>query len=294
MAKLQHPLLTQLNLSALDIPEEIARSGDWTQLPQFYELVESIREIGQVEPAGAYLKNDGRLELIWGFRRYAALYSIQRESRQPQKILTLVFEDLTRADIIMLGLIGNSAEPLQYSDLAAGLHRLAKEYTKEYRPIVSDQFLAKSLGILPGMAYRLLRIARNAPLLLRHWQQHITPLSYSEVEAIAMNGSSDFEKCAEYDRLIDRLDQPDAQCSHAECDEGPVHFDAVSNSAWCIDHVGDLVSTLRATAAEQTDIVSKLSDRIVKVRKTPRPVCKICHFADGAHSPSCPDHVEEM
>lgn len=92
------------------------------------DLVQSIVEQGQLQPVEAKL-NDGNLQLVYGFRRHAAITSINQSklTKKPLEIKVTIIDDVDDATALMRNVAENEKrKDLSPVDRAWAIQRLTK------------------------------------------------------------------------------------------------------------------------------------------------------------------------
>ncbi len=177
------------------------RSGEWTrpeedtdEVHSFGALVESIERYGQIDPVGVTrILTSDMYELQYGYRRMAALQLLCQRGKATH-VAALIWEECDAQDWRMMQIIhSQTTAPIEVPDLAINL-RMTSDIID---PPVSDQQLAKTLGMSPGFTAMLLRIARNAsPQLLHHWTHGPHRLAVATINDIVMNHSLETQEMA--------------------------------------------------------------------------------------------------
>lgn len=191
-----------------------ARSGDFRQdegTPDdenkgehsFQNLIKSIKARGQdtavtVRPS----KKAGKYELTAGFRRYAAIMEIGKETNNPNITIKAVVKKQNEAEARSENIRENTArDDLKGPDLAWAVHELYKlESAGGGAP--SDSSLAEEIGRSQPYVSKLLRIMKGVSVKVTdQWRASRVPVTINE-----MHGLIDLPKAeqeAEFKRIID-------------------------------------------------------------------------------------------
>lgn len=156
------------------------RSGDWTmpqsdlyddsaEAQEFSELAESIERFGLIDPIGVRRKEGTDVfEVLFGWRRLAALMVIQHRTGTDVKIPALVW-DCTDTEAKAIQIIQSlTTQRLDPCDLALAL-RMQSEVRD---PQISDQELAQELGGTPAFLAFHLQVARCGSKEVLHLWKH--------------------------------------------------------------------------------------------------------------------------
>ncbi len=198
-------------LSDIDLTYENQRTGDWTQgdsndsdaleSNSFKELVESIRETGQKDPVTVRPKGK-KLQLIKGFRRYAALRLLASQNNKLKTAtINVIVKNLNDIDAFEEHVIENaSRDNLKGSDLAFAAYKLGEHYRSRGTSL-SGNAIAARMGKNQSYISMLLRIISGAPKIAAQWREADVQLSITEMARIAKLKDPAAQQ-TEYDRLL--------------------------------------------------------------------------------------------
>lgn len=212
MGKLQTVLLSDIDLSY-----ENQRTGDWTvgdsndsdalEGNSFKELVDSIRETGQKDPVTVRPKGK-KLQLIKGFRRYAALRHLAQQSgTMKSATINVIVKDLNDIDAFEEHVLENTArDNLKGSDLAFAAFKM-QQLHRTRGTNLSGNAVAARLGKNQSYISMLLRIIEGAPKIAAQWREAPVQLGIKEMVRISKL-KDPTQQQQEYDRLL--ADKPAA------------------------------------------------------------------------------------
>lgn len=206
------------NLGEIELSYENTRTHDWTVADgsdsgvgqSFKELEDSIRAAGQRTPVVVRVKGK-KLQLVSGFRRYAALKKIAvgRGAQWEKEPIKVVIKNLDEREALIENLAENSREDLSGPDLAFGLHRLEQiELAAGRKPTFRE--LAEIIGKNAGYCQQLLAIVNKAPKVAKLWWEAQEQLSHRKMYAIskiadANKNPDEKAQLAEYNKLVKGL-----------------------------------------------------------------------------------------
>jgi ParB/RepB/Spo0J family partition protein len=206
-----------VNIAAKDIIADFAwnaRSGDWRAdegTPDdenkgehsFKGLVKSIKARGQdtavtVRPS----KKAGKFELTAGFRRFAAILEIAKETNNPNPTIKAVVKKQNEAEARAENIRENTArDELKGPDLAWSLHELYKLQTAG-GGAPSDSALADEIGKSQPYVSKLLRIMKGVTTKVTdQWRSSRVPVTVNEMASLI--GKDKGEQEAEFKRIIE-------------------------------------------------------------------------------------------
>lgn len=191
-----------------------ARSGDWRAdegTPDdenkgehtFKNLVKSIKARGQdtavtVRPS----RKAGKFDLTAGFRRYAAILEIAKETNNPNASIKAVVKKQNDAEARAENIRENTArDELKGPDLAWALHELYKLQTAG-GGAPSDSALADEIGKSQPYVSKLLRIMKGVTTKVTdQWRSSRVPVTINEMASLI--GKDKAEQEAEFKRIIE-------------------------------------------------------------------------------------------
>lgn len=177
---------------------------------EYKGLAESIKREGQQSPVMVRRKDDGRYDLLVGFRRFAAMSRSEKEGGLARdKIRATIVEtdpkkdaDQIELDDLMTNLVENVArDDLSPYDLCMRVHAIHDEHE------LSAGKIAGRVGKSESYIDNLLRIARNVhPTILKRWKEEngdnpppTRILTTDKLAKIAKNGTTHDEQLMNYD-----------------------------------------------------------------------------------------------
>jgi hypothetical protein len=182
-----------VEIKDIDTSFENSRTGDFTVAESgdsegarvtqsFTELVESIKLGGQRTPCVGRMKGK-KVQLVSGFRRYAAIKQINQAGGQ-QLRLKVYIKTLDDLNAHIENVTENSRQDLSGPDLGFSLFRIA-ELSKAKGSDMSDRALAGLVGKNAGYVNTLLKIFRKAPVVAKAWHTSATQLGVRDMAKIA-------------------------------------------------------------------------------------------------------------
>lgn len=211
--------LISVPLSQVDAESfENQRTGDFTKGQSkedgsdqsFDELFESIEKVGQKDPVTGRMKPAGQvtngkpIELVKGFRRYAALKlkhqrDLAADPNAAEPTINIIIKSLTDLEALEENVFENTArDNLSGPDLAWAAYNLQERY-KADGIAISDNILAKKMGKNQSYISKLKTIVQNAPECARAWRESAAPLTVEAMKNIAKLPRE--EQVAEYERI---------------------------------------------------------------------------------------------
>lgn len=194
--------LVKIRLSELDAESfENQRTGDFTDSgdsnedgsdQSFAEIVASIEKVGQKDPVTARYKLGVKagsgvpaLELIKGFRRYAAIRLIGQKRGDENPEINVIIKELTDLEALEENVFENTSRAnLSGPDLAWAAWKLEQKYKAE-GIAVSDNLLAKRMGKNQSYISKIKKIVVNAPEVARAWRETKAPLAVDVMKRIS-------------------------------------------------------------------------------------------------------------
>lgn len=211
--------LITVKLSTIDAESfDNQRSGDFTaggdskddgSDQSFAELVASIDQVGQKDPVtarykpGAKAGQPGSLQLVKGFRRYAAIRLIGQRDGIEDPEINVICKELSDLEALEENVFENTArDNLTGPDLAWAAYNLEQRY-KADGIAVSDNLLAKRMGKNQSYISKIKKIVVNAPVVARAWRESRAPLTVDAMKRISELPQEEQE--AEYQRVNEAM-----------------------------------------------------------------------------------------
>lgn len=169
----------ELNISEVDASDVTYRFRAQLQADG---LVESIAERGQQEPVVVRSRQDGRYQLITGFRRVQALRALSVDT-----VLAFVRTDLSDEDAFALAFLDNQ-ERRTLSDVDRGLAILRY---RQYHPDVAMDRIAVRFGLKRSQAYRLLKLTTFPQVLQDAIVDGVVPSTHALAVMAQLRGADD-------------------------------------------------------------------------------------------------------
>lgn len=185
-------------LDEVDTSFENIRTGDFTAEDSdagsdgngqsFEQLTESMAAEGQKTPAPARPFHDPKrknikVQIVGGFRRYAALMHIQKASGERQKIKCVV-KQLDDLGALIENTIENARHPVRPADAMMRFARIKSEKLQRGTDL-SNRALAGLLGFNHSYVSDLLAIRAGAPEVSELWHKAQYQLGIRDLRAIA-------------------------------------------------------------------------------------------------------------
>lgn len=219
VAKLVVGQVAKVLLKDFDLSYENQRTGDWTvgdsndnnalEGNSFKEMVDSIREVGQKEPVTGRIRGK-KVQLIKGFRRFAAIRAVARENQAlDTATVDVLIKDLDDIQAFEEHVIENTArDNLKGSDLAFAAYKMQQLYASRGLKLSGNQ-IAQRMGKNQSYISMLLRIVEGAPTVAAKWREAPVQLSISEMTRISKL-KEPAQQDSEYKRLLGLKPDPNA------------------------------------------------------------------------------------
>ena len=222
MTALSTGIVPGLELVVCDLEEvatdyENVRSGDVTDdggddgSPEqtFEDLVESIKSKGQKQPVilrpHPSPKGKVKYQLIAGYRRYAALNTLQNSTNVKHQIMGVV-KPLDDLAALIENMTENQRRKLRPADLMMGLWRI-KIGSEAKGETLNNTQIGNIAGCNKSHAYELLAIVEKAPKVARKWYEAQYQMGVRELRSI-IKIEGEKEQLAAYEEKLKTLVPP--------------------------------------------------------------------------------------
>lgn len=182
------------------------------------ELAKSIKNEGQQTAVDVAPRPDGKFDLIWGFRRFAAISWDEKDGGLGLEEIkaNVLPEALTDKERLLSNLIENMArEDLTSYDAARSISTLRDMFPKEDKEHMSGQKIANNVGKSAAYVNNLLRCWDNLPEIVKErWKREQSPdwkeksngakpvLTTDKLNVLAKDSLSEEERIAMFNELI--------------------------------------------------------------------------------------------
>ncbi len=205
-----------------DIPVKLIvadqKKNSRSHLTGIPELAKSIKNEGQQTPVQVAKRADGKFDLIWGFRRFAAISWSEKDGGLGWETIraTINEEEMSPKDRLLANLIENMArEDLTSYDAARSVAELRDMHPEDDKEHMSGQKIANNVGKSAQYVNNLLRCWDNLPELIKErWKNESAPnwkeksngakpvLTTDKLNVLAKNSLTDEERILMYNELI--------------------------------------------------------------------------------------------
>jgi hypothetical protein len=182
------------DIKEIDTSFENSRTEDFTKgesddserprvAQSFAELIDSIKLGGQRTPCVGRMKGK-KIQLVSGFRRYAAIKQINAAGGQQLK-LKIIIKTLDDLGAHIENVTENVRQDLSGPDLGFSLYKIAELSKTQSGTMMSDRALASMVGKNHAYVNTLLKIFRKAPAVAKTWHAAEIQLGVREMAKIA-------------------------------------------------------------------------------------------------------------
>ncbi len=265
-----------------------SRSGDITldgteDTNSFKELVSSIRASGGVNKDACKVRpkgNTGKVGLVAGFRRYAAIKAIAEADGNKAPVMRCIVEEMDELTARQENTRENVARAsLKGADLAWSLYEIEKQLkAKKVEP--TDIMITDSVGMNQSYGNKLLRIAREVPAeVFNNWRESKLPLTIPEMIQVVKVGPDKQLMKKQYEELLAKKQPKSGR------DKTKMYIEGLKNKA---GKTAYLLGTLEREGLISTDNFT-FEDHIthlVKFKKdsTPKQIETVALYAEKEYN----------
>lgn len=263
-----------------------SRSGDMTldgaeDTNSFKELVASIRASGGINKDAVKVRpkgNTGKVGLVAGFRRVAAIKKIAEEDGNKEPVVRCLVEEMSELAARQENVRENVARAsLKPADLGWSLLEIDQQF-RATKVEPTDIMITDSVGMNQSYGNKLLNIVRKVkPAIVKAWRESPLPLTVPEMVQVSKVDANRQQE--QYDLLVNKKQPKSGR------DKTKAYIDSMKKRA---AKLGYLLGTLEREELINTDnfTFENHTSHLVKFKKdaTPAQIKAISAAAEKAYN----------